>query len=293
MAKGSLTPLPYVVLGAVFAPYALWLVRTWHALPLEHTLTCSLALPMAAGLAWVGRDPGAVAHPAPGQWWAALLGGGLALHLVALGTGLFGLSGLGLPLALAGLVWRGRGVACLRRMLLPILFLVFVLPLPWMLQAQFALPSQRASAMMAYLLVRPTTLNVMLDGMYVYTPDFYVLVNDTCSGLSSACALLMLAIVVSQLRRLPPQRSALLLVGVLPVGLLANGARIAFLLVMGHTFGIEWAEGWVHDLSAVAFFGCAYAAMFWASRRLAQRGRRPRATPTTATTAHENTSPAL
>jgi len=119
-----------------------------------------------------------------------------------------------------------------------------------------------------------------------------VRVDDTCSGLQSACALLMLALVAGHLRRVPPLRTLLLVAAVLPLGLLVNGARIAFLLLVGVFLGIEWAEGLTHDLSAVVFFAAAYVGIFWAARRLAAPRRADQAvTPMEAQTAQENTSP--
>ena len=293
MAEGPLTRiLPFAAVAAVFSPYAAWLWRTWAALPLEHTLTCILTLPMAAGLAWIGRDPQATPDPATGRAWIGLLAAGLILHVVALLTGLSGLSGPGLPLALAGVLLRTRGPASLQRMALPLGFLIFLLPLPWLLHDAAALPAQQASATVAFLLLVLTPMDVMLQGIYVYTKEFYVLVNDTCSGLSSACALVMLAMVAGQLKRLPMRRALVLIAVVLPIGLLANGARIAFLLFMGHNFGIEWASGVVHDLSALIFFAGAYVSLFWGARRLALPLVDQASPAIAASTAQENASPA-
>ncbi len=284
--------LPYVALAAAFVPYAAWLFGTWAALSLEHTLTCILTLPMAAGLAWIARDPDATAEPAKGLKWRVLLACGLALHGFALISGLSGLSGVGLPLALAGVLLRTHGEPSLERMALPIAFLVFLLPLPWLLHDAAALPAQQASATVAFLLLVLTPMDVMLQGIYVYTREFYVLVNDTCSGLSSACALVMLAMVAAQLRRLPMRRALILIGVVLPIGLLANGGRIAFLLFMGHHFGIEWASGLVHDGSALLFFACAYVALFWGARRLVDPPTHHSSPAMAASSAQENTSPA-
>jgi exosortase len=285
--------LPYVALAVAFLPYVVWQYRIWGRLPLEHTLTCILALPMAAGLAWIARDPEAVAAPDGGKAWRLMVIGGLFLHAVALLTGLSGLSGAGLPLALAGVVLRTEGTTCLQRMGLPIAFLVFLLPLPWLLHDAAALPAQQASATVAFLLLVLTPMDVMLQGIYVYTKEFYVLVNDTCSGLSSACALVMLAMVAAQLRRLSMKRAAILIVVVLPIGLVTNGARIAFLLFMGHYFGIEWASGPVHDGSALLFFSCAYVALFWGARRLALPADDLTSAAITASSTQEKTSPAV
>lgn len=292
MAKGALRrALPYAALAAAFTPYVAWLARTWRALPLEHTLTCILTLPMAAGLAWIARQPGADAQPSDDRAWIGLTGVGFALHALALATGLSGLSGVGFPLALAGVVLRTHGADTLQRMALPIAFLLFLLPLPWLLHDAAALPAQRASATVAFLLLVLTPMDVMLQGIYVYTKEFYVLVNDTCSGLSSACALVMLAMVVGQLKRLPMRRAVILIAVVLPIGLIANGGRIAFLLFMGHHFGIEWASGLMHDGSALIFFACAYVALFWGARRLARSEEVRISPPMAASTAHEKTSP--
>ncbi len=292
MAKGALTLAPYAALAAAFLPYWIWLARAWAALSIEHTITCVLTLPMTAGLVWLARDPAASPEPAPRSAWMALVATGLTLHAAALVSGASGLSGIGLPIALAGVVLRVHGRKWLGRTWMPIAFLTFLLPLPWLLHDSLSYPAQRASAITAFLLASLSPLDAKLRGVYVYTDQFYVLVNDTCSGISSACALLMLALVAGQLKRLPLRPAMILIAVVLPIGLLANGGRIAFLLLMGHHWGLEGASALVHDLSALLFFAGAYVALFWGARTLAPEVERV-SEASTASTAQENASPVV
>ena len=273
-----------------FAPYPVWLVRTWLDLDLEYTLTCLLALPAAAGLAWVSRRrwsrPG---PPHPAGWW--LLGAALVVHAVALGIGPAALTGLALPLALVGAVAVVRGAEAASELALPASFLVFLLPIPWLLQPTCAIPAQQASAASAFALLLPTGLDVMLQGVYVYTPDYYIRVDDTCSGLHSACALLMFGIVLAQLLPLRVRGRLLLVALVLPVGLLANSSRVAFLLVMGHHFGKTAAVGIAHDLSTAAFFAAAYVLLFGLAKRLAQPEEAEASPANRTQTPQQNASP--
>lgn len=255
---------------AAFLPYIAWLLQTWASLHVEYTLTGLLAVPVAAGLAYLTKRRIPAAGPAdPLGWW--VLGAAHGLNLVGTLTGLYGLSGLAFPPALLAVVALLRGRAMAKHLLMPTSFLLFLMPLPWLLRPALAVGAQEASAIVGYLLLLPTGLDVMLQGVYVYTPDYYVIVNDTCSGLQTACALLMYGIVIGHLLDVRGTRAAVLLLAVLPVGLLINGGRVAFLLVLGHKFGRGAAIGMVHDLSSVAFFAVAYWILYRLARRLLAR----------------------
>jgi len=253
-----------------FLPHGVWLVRTWQDLHLEHTLTSLLALPVAAGLVWLtrGRWQGS---DEPADWGWALVAGALVGNEVGLLFPLPVLSGLALPVLLVGAVLVVRGPITARHVALPAAFLVFLLPLPWLLQASCALPSQQASAAAAFALLWSTGLDVLVSGVTVYTPEYYVIVNDTCSGLHSVCSLLMLGVVAAHVFEMSWARQGILLALVLPLGLLVNALRVAFLLLMGHFFGKPAATGLSHDLSAVIFFALGYVALFLLARRLSRR----------------------
>lgn len=260
----------FLVNALAFSPYLLYLVRTWRRLSLEYTLTCLLAVPVAAGLAYLSRHRlPAAQHSAP--WWKGLWAGAMVLHGLGVFTGYYGLSGVALPLVLLALTAHRSGAARANHFLFPFSFLIFLLPLPWLLQPSLAIPLQQATAGLAAALLYPAPMDLSLLGVYVYTPRYYILVNDTCSGLHTACALLMFGIVLSQLVPLSRRAQGLILALVLPAGLLLNAARVAYLLVMGHVWGKSAATGLNHDLSAVFFFGLVYWLFFRLARRLERR----------------------
>ena len=136
------------------------------------------------------------------------------------------------------------------------------------------------------------TIDVMLSGVTVYTPEFYVRVDDTCSGLHSVASLLMLGVVAAHLFPMSGRRQALVLALVLPLGLLANALRIASLVPVGLVAGRGAAAGLWHDLSAVACFALAYAALFAFARRLARSAAAAQSPTSSAQTDHEKASPA-
>ena len=246
---------------------------------------------MAAGLAFLGRARWQT-PPQPTQGGWPLVAGALLVHGAGMVLDLPVLSGLALPALAVGAVAVTRGTATARHLALPALFLVFLLPLPWLLQPTCALPAQRASATVAWALLLPTGLEPMLSGVTVYTPDFFVRVDDTCSGLHSVASLLMLGIVVAHIFPMSGRRQALVLALVLPIGLLANGLRIASLLQVGLSRGRDAAAGLWHDLSAVACFALGYAVLFLVARRLSRRQATTRSEAMSAQTAQEKASPA-
>ena len=85
---------------------------------------------------------------------------------------------------------------------------------------------------------------------------YYVIVNETCSGVNLTMSLLMYTLVYGWL--VQPRMRRWLLFCVFP-GPVANGLRVSTIFLLGHYGGNEWADGW-HTGSAYVIF----LPIFWA-----------------------------
>lgn len=168
-------------------------------------------------------------------------------------------------------LWRGAEAAA--RALTPSVIALLALPWESPLRA-LNLPLQRLGASSAqHVLSLAAHLDPQLaarlwDDYTLYTPEFYLIINETCAGvnllLSSALYAAGFTWAVGG-----TGRAALFLVLVsLPLSLAANAARIALIFALGCYGGVELAMGPWHEGSAYVTQAPVLLGLAWVEGRL-------------------------
>jgi exosortase len=168
--------------------------------------------------------------PAPGLGWS-LLGVSALVHLWATLTGAPDL--LVPSLGLAGLavasLWKGR--PALRVVLLPVLFLLFAMPLPAPLLNEVVFRLQLATADLTGVFLSLLRIPHHISGDQILGTSQTFSVIESCSGLRSIETLTMVAILMADLfgRRWP--HALLLVAAAPPIAFLWNGGRAVTLIL--------------------------------------------------------------
>lgn len=218
-----------------------------------------IILAVFAWLAWRARDAFApeVARPAPVAGFL-VLAAGLALYLVGRtqGIALFEVSSH-IPV-IAGAVLVAFGPEALRRLAFPLFFLVFLVPLPGFLLDFITLPLKSLVSQAVEALLVLLAYPVEREGVVLRVAGHEMLVADACSGLNSLFSLFALGLLYARLTEnrggAPWLRTALLLVAVVPIAIVANILRVLALVLVTVHFGPETAQGWVHDAAGMGVF---------------------------------------
>ena len=231
----------------------------------SHGFLVPLVAAVMAYRAGRGRVPAESGSRWPGL---PLLGAGSAAMLlarwyeVALNPGYLGfvfLGGLGLLFAFWGLCWVVLGGARVRVLALPLLFLVFALPLPESLTTPVTLPLRRFATVAGAAVLRLAGVEVTREGNVIHLANGFLGVAEACSGIRSLWVFLAVSAALIGLMRLSWKRSAALIIAapVLAVG--ANMARVivsGFLMAWGR---VEWVSGRLHETVGLVTTGCAAA----------------------------------
>ncbi len=165
-----------------------------------------------------------------------------------------------LPL-LVGLILVFLGPRHLLRMWFPLVFLLFMIPLPMSLTTAMTFRTKMLATEGAVRLSQAFFLPMVRDGSYIHFAGDRLLVGDVCSGLRSLIALLALGAVMSYISRTKTWARLLIFVVAGPVAVASNVFRIFLLCVVAHYWGSEVASGWVHDVSGVMIYIVALALM--------------------------------
>lgn len=252
------------LLLALFYPTLRWLVSEW--LGNDYYSHGPLVPLISAFFAWrLGSkrptEPSAqAAQPKPDR--ATPLGLGLVVlglggYLVALLQRAYFIAALAMIVLIAGLVWYLLGTAMLKRMAFPILFLIFMVPLPFV--EPLSVPLAQITGNISAECVRLFGIPITVNGAQVSLPNTQLVVGAQCSGLRSIVTLLTLVAVVVFVVEGPRWAKALLAVSSLPIAALGNVLRVSSLLWVANTWGTDAGFKYYHDYSGIVFFLSATA----------------------------------
>lgn len=190
-------------------------------------------------------------------------------------------SRISLVVVLAGLVLALEGRARLRAMAFPIAFLLFMIPLPYVIYYKLTFPLQIESSCLAAGLLTAVGLPVIREGNVLHLEGYSLEVVTACSGLRSIMTLGTIGVFISDLVPLSRVGRVFHWALIVPVAMGANVARLAVTAGLAAVAGPETAESFLHDLSGLVLFVSGVLALFavawgiqWIERRQSGSPRR-------------------
>ncbi len=189
---------------------------------------------------------------------------GVVVIVVALGIAMLGnVARIPDIVTYAMVLWFGGVMLCVfgwRRGLrhqLPVLHLVFMLPLPQFLYWKLTILLQWISSEIGVWFVRLAGVSVRLEGNVIDLGVYKLQVAEACSGLRYLFPILSFSYLFAILYRGPVWHKAVLLLAAAPLTVLMNSFRIGVIGVLVDRYGIEQAEGFLHFFEGwVVFLAC-------------------------------------
>jgi exosortase len=258
-----------VLLMAALLTVAFWNTLAWLAEAWWSDVYYShgpLVLLVSGFLVWSSRNAVRRAPEGNEPVGIAVLALGLLLHAGAVLWRAYYLSAFGLLAVLAGLCLLFLGRQAMRRLLFPLVFLAFSIPLP--LAERFGPPLEVFTATQATNLVRLVGIPAVNEGSRVILAGSTFAVGAPCSGLSSLVALIALAALLAYAVRGPVWARWLVFLSAVPVAILANLVRVASIFLVAYTWGPDAGLGYYHDLSSPVLFLVALVLLILLSRGL-------------------------
>jgi len=244
-------------LGALYVPTYLDLARTsWRTDEQGHG---PLILAVSLFLMWRSRR--ALTAPAEHPQSAS---GGIVLA-VGLLSYLLGRSqdipilevGSQIPVMM-GVLLIASGWRALHDAWFPVLFLLFMVPLPGILVDSLTLPLKHSVSVVAEQLLYGAGYPVARNGVVLTVGPYELLVADACSGLHSLFSLSALGLLYLHLvRHTSWIRNAVLALGILPIGFTANLLRVLVLVLITYHLGDAAGQGFLHAFAGVVLFVAA------------------------------------
>lgn len=140
---------------------------------------------------------------------------------------------------------------------LPVLHLVFMLPLPQFLYWKLTILLQSYSSQLGVWFIDLAGVSVFLEGNVIDLGVYKLQVAEACSGLRYLFPILSFSYLFSILYRGPLWHKAVLLLSAAPLTVFMNSVRIGVIGILVDRYGIEQAEGFLHFFEGwVIFLAC-------------------------------------
>lgn len=289
-SKGAIRQCPagwarreLLVGGAILMAAFLWaygpvvakLWRIWGSQPdYSHGY---LVIPAAAYFAWMRRGSRPPLTLRLNTLGLLLLAVSAALRAANSLLFIGALDGWSLPFWAAGIACLLGGLPLLRWLLPSIGFLAFMIPLPYRIEGALSLPLQRVATQLTCWLLECLGEPAVADGNIVMIGDTRLLVAEACSGLRIFISVFAIAYAFCVLTSVSKSAKAgdtaasfwkpwwtrcAVLIGVLPVAIVANALRIAATALLKVHGSEAVAERFAHDFSGWAMLPLALALMY-------------------------------
>jgi exosortase len=248
------------LLIAVYAGIIPALVVDWGEDP---NYSHGFLVPLISGwFVWQRRFELKAAAIRPANAGLAVIFGSLALLVVGTaGTEYFTMRS-SLVFLLAGIVLYLFGWAVLKILALPIGFLLFMVPLPYIVYDAAAFPLKLFISKVSVFVLKAMGVIVWREGNIIMFPETILEVADACSGLRSLMSLAALAVALAFLSQKSVVKRTLLILSALPIAIFTNMLRVIVTGFLAQYYGAAAAEGFFHEFAGMAVFVLAMVLLF-------------------------------
>jgi len=164
---------------------------------------------------------------------------------------------------LGGTLLMTVGAGVVKQTLFPLLFIVFMIPLPGFLVDEITGPLKQIISLIAEQILYWAGYPIARVGVSLLIGKYQLLVADACSGLHSLFSLLAVGLFYQHLNAYKNWKHRLfLLLSIIPVAFFANVARVILLVLITYHLGDEAGQGALHSAAGIIMFTAAMLVFF-------------------------------
>lgn len=289
-----------VVIGAMCFLYFATLWKLGVDWATDQNYSHGLLIPFVIGyIIWADRGNLSKSNKSPRIFMGSAVVGFalLALWAGTAGAELF-IQRTSLVVMIIGIVIYFWGPGLLRLLFVPLLLLIFSIPIPAIIFNKIAFPLQLFASRCAVAAMQLFSIPVLRLGNIIElkpinsAQTIKLEVVEACSGIRSLMTLLALALVLAYFTRhkdvdgdgpgdfrtkmLGFFRSTLIVILAVPIAIFTNALRVSGTGILAHYYGTKVADGFFHTFSGWVVYVVAFLLVFgarWVVDRIAERFR--------------------
>jgi len=163
---------------------------------------------------------------------------------------------------LGGIILFLLGKEFYKSLLFPLVFLIFMIPIPSVLMDRITFPMQLFASKVAARSLYLFGIPVLREGNIIQMANTSLEVAEACSGIRSLISLLALSVVFAFLSQKTTLKRVLLILSTFPIAIIANAARVTGTGILAHHYGDKVAQGFFHGFSGWILFVVAFICLF-------------------------------
>ena len=250
---GSLAIVAALLLSIFFSGLS-QMVSVWEREEYSH----GFLLPfIALFLIWQKKDK-LEQIPFQGSWAGFLVAlAGIALFFAGDLATLYVIVQYAFLVVLGGVVLSFMGWRGFKMIWVPLLILLFMVPLPEFLFNNLSAQLQLVSSQIGVAVIRLFGISVYLEGNVIDLGAFKLQVVEACSGLRYLFPLMTLGFIAAYFFKGAFWKRAIIFLSTIPITVFMNSLRIGVIGVLVDNWGNSMAEGFLHDFEGwVVFMAC-------------------------------------
>ena len=171
--------------------------------------------------------------------------------------------------ALSGVILMAGGVNLLKKLKFPLIFMLFMVPLPNSLVGPLSNVMKIAVSTVTVTILSWFDFPVARNGVIIYLGQYQLLVADACAGMRTLFMLEALGILYLNLVHYSSKlRNIVLPILIIPISFTANVVRVIALSLITYFFGNDAGQGFLHGFAGMVLFVAGLFIMFGADSML-------------------------
>ncbi|MDA3918280.1 MAG: exosortase/archaeosortase family protein [Deltaproteobacteria bacterium] len=163
------------------------------------------------------------------------------------------------------------GSSFTKKNLIPILYLILMIPLPAIVWNKIAFPMQLFASDLTEKAIQLIGIAVFREGNILHLAQTSLEVVDACSGLRSLTTMFALSTVIAWFATCSAPKKWLLFIAAAPIAILCNIIRLTFTAILASMYGGDVAQGFLHEFSGFVTFALGMAMLVGISSILTRK----------------------
>ncbi len=256
------------LLGVIYYPAFVWMYARWNTADTYYSHG-PLVIIASLFFLWNMKDELVKIKPVPSNNGIILMVIALIMHIAGALIKFYFASAVSLVIMIIGITLYFFGKKTVKETQFPLLYLGFMIPAPLVIISNITIKMKLFAGSMATVLLNKIGVQAIRDGSIIKMSRSYMEIEAPCSGLRSLISLLAFGAAFAYMTRLSFLKKWILFLAALPIAIFANVMRIVLLGWVSEVYGMEAAQGWVHDFSGYLLFAIAALGMIVVNSLLA------------------------
>jgi exosortase A len=244
----------------LYAPVIKYLVYDWIHMP---DFSHGFLIPLVSFYFVYERREQLLTLSPSGKWvgFGLVILGILLLLLGNLATEYFTMR-FSILVVIGGIILFLLGKEYYKTLLFPLIFLIFMIPIPSIFMDRITFPMQLFASKVAARSLYLIGIPVLREGNIIQLANTSLEVAEACSGIRSLISLLALSVVFAYFSQKETWKRIVLVLSTFPIAIIANAARVSGTGIFAHYYGDSVAQGFFHGFSGWILFVLAFICLF-------------------------------